>query len=187
MAGARKRHREPPRESSIYDGPHLLGTITPAGGVFIARTAVGKKIGEFNDEKLAMRAFAAARAESRRQSVRPPELLSWLIARLRRPAPSPTAALEHAASDGEVARSFPAETYKAMLDQMIELAADCGRREERERIRVILTTPEAEGLSALAWFLVEKNTSPECAQATLRAARADAAAPAATGEPIRLH
>lgn len=66
MAGAARkaanepRRREPPRESSVYDGSRLLGTITPAGGAFVAHSATGEKLGEFADERLAMRRVCAA-------------------------------------------------------------------------------------------------------------------------------
>ncbi len=60
IAGKTLRRRVPGAvESSIYDGPTLLGAITPRAGGFAARLASGKSV-EFTSEKLAMKAITSA-------------------------------------------------------------------------------------------------------------------------------
>jgi hypothetical protein len=71
-AAARKTARgraTPPVESSVYDGPTLLGTITPRAGLFAARSASGLVVGRFDSAREAMRAIcAASRGERAPQS-----------------------------------------------------------------------------------------------------------------------
>jgi hypothetical protein len=64
-----RRRATPATESTVYDGRHLCGTITPKARAFVARLVSGKSIGKFANERLAQRALtAAARSERPVQS-----------------------------------------------------------------------------------------------------------------------
>jgi hypothetical protein len=68
-AAARAQRREPPAESSVYDGRRLLGTIKPGGRAFVARDAGGKRLGEFDDARSAMRRICDAARDAEAENV----------------------------------------------------------------------------------------------------------------------
>lgn len=55
-----RREAKAPTKSSVYDGSRLLGVIKPKAGAFVARLANGRTLGEFSDERSAMRAICSA-------------------------------------------------------------------------------------------------------------------------------
>jgi hypothetical protein len=55
-----RRSAIPPSESSVYDGSICLGTIQGRAGVFKARDANGRKLGDFPTAREAMRCIVAA-------------------------------------------------------------------------------------------------------------------------------
>jgi hypothetical protein len=58
-AAATKRRRQTERrESCVYAGNRLMGTIKPKANGFAARSAAGQALGDFPDERSAMAAIS---------------------------------------------------------------------------------------------------------------------------------